>query len=89
MSVQKGGFVRCNHGRVCFDPDESPDCLCSPADFGDIVSHRVRLEVAWESAPGVRGCNLVGEQGRGRDHSFPTNILEGIGKFKDVNLSIL
>ncbi len=81
MSVSGGRFVRFDPG-ICFNLDESADCLYSSADFG--------TKVAWERAPRRgRGCHFVGEHGCGQVHSLPKDVLKGVGKFKDEGCSIL
>ena len=89
MGVQNGLFVRCGLGRTGLDPHESADGLRPTADFGDIVPHCVRPEVARERAPGRWGCRFVREHGLGRVHGLPQYILEGVRKFEDVSPSIL
>ncbi len=39
--------------------------------------------------PLVGGGHSLGEHGRGRVHSFPNNVLEGVGKIEDVDPSVL
>ena len=87
--MQEGLFLRCGVGRFGFDPNESANGLRLTAYFGDIVSHRVRPEVAGESASRRRRSRLVWEHGLDRAHGLSKYILEGVREFEDVCLDIL